>query len=203
MTLIDQLKEMRDAAVATRNELWAEAQKLGDISTNWHNRVDELDVAILAIQKLRGLGLDPAPELEAPAQELPSPELLSVTPATEEESGDQIELDERAEPVSVLDDPELQAAVDRAEQTLAMVDEQTCEPVDARVSWADEMSLTEPETVQPDAGGYAPVTEPEPERKAGVLEDPELDAEYEEMKRRETAHRKLHFSIFGHKFEDA
>ena len=200
MALIDELKEMREAAVATRDELWAKALELGGISTNWHNRVDELDVAILAIQKLRGPGLDPDPETQAPSQELPSPELLSVTPATEEESGDQIELDERAEPASVLDDPELQAAVDRAEQTLAMVDEQTCEPVDARVSWADEMGLTEPETVQPGEGGYAPVTELE--RKAGVLEDPELDAEYEEMKRRETAHRKLHFSIFG-KLEDA
>lgn len=134
---------------------------------------------------------------QAPALADPlSAELRSVTPATEEESGDQFE-DEPSEfisdltgdpavepesglhgepepteldaPASIVDDPELQAAVARAEQALA-IDAQTCEPIN-----------------------------PHPQPAYVGLQDPELDAEYEAMKEREHAERKKHFSIFGHR----
>jgi len=102
-----------------------------------------------------------AEEADEPAEHI---SILTGDPAVEPESGlhadpEPTELDA---PASIVDDPELLAAVARAEATL-----QEAEP--AYVG----------------------------------LQDPELDAEYEAMREREQADRKLHFSIFGMKREDA
>jgi hypothetical protein len=89
---------------------------------------------------------------------------LTGDPAIEPETGlhGEPEPTELDAPASIVDDPELLAAVARAEATL-----QEAEP--AYVG----------------------------------LQDPDLDAEYDAMKERERADRKLHFSIFGMKREDA
>ena len=86
---------------------------------------------------------------------------------TSNEQSDADLLNELDAPASIVDDPELQAAVARAEQALA-IDAQTCEPI------------------------Y-----PHPQPAYVGLQDPELDADYDAMRERETADRKLHFSIFG------
>jgi hypothetical protein len=147
---------------------------------------DDLDTAIAA--------LEPAPAEQAPAQP-PSAELRSDLPASEEESRDQFEDEpdvfisiltgdpaispesglhgepestELDAPASIVDDPELQAAVARAEQALA-IDAQTCEPIN-----------------------------PHPQPAYVGLQDADLDADYDAMRVRENADKpKLHFSIFG------
>ena len=97
--------------------------------------------------------------------------ILTSDPAIEPESGlhgepEPTELD--AEPASVLDNPELLAAVERAEATLA-IDAQTCEPIYAH-----------------------------PQPAYVGLQDADLDADYDAMREREKADKpKLHFSIFG------
>ena len=117
---------------------------------------------------------EPEPSLFDEGDDEPSEFISDLTgdPAISPESGlhgepEPTELD--AEPVSVLDNPELLAAVERAEATLA-IDAQTCEPIN-----------------------------PHPQPAYVGLQDPELDAEYEAMKEREHAERKKHFSIFGHR----
>lgn len=74
------------------------------------------------------------------------------------------------EPVSVLDNPELLAAVERAEATLR----------------GDELLAQNPPIVPVYEASYV------------GLQDPELDAEFDAMREREKADKpKLHFSIFG------
>ena len=95
---------------------------------------------------------------------------LTGDPAIEPESGlhGEPEPTELDAPASIVDDPELLAAVARAEATLA-IDAQTCEPI------------------------Y-----PHPQPAYVGLQDPELDAEFDAMKARRDADKpKLHFSIFG------
>jgi hypothetical protein len=87
MALIDELKKMRDAAVAMRDELWAAAQKTAVESTAWHNRIDELEAAIRGIEALRGPGMPVEP------QPIPDePELFDD--AAEADAREQLERDE-------------------------------------------------------------------------------------------------------------
>lgn len=206
MALIDELKEKRE--VWRLNVELHDQRALDEVgfALAAQAMVDDLDTAIAALEPAPAepeaapysidWGNEPAPAEQAPTSSPSTDEGRSVTPATEEESGDQIE-DEPSEfisdltgdpaispesglrgqpepteldaPVSIVDNPELQAAVARAEQALA-IDAQTCEPI------------------------Y-----PHPQPAYVGLQDPELDAEYEAMKEREHAERKKHFSIFGHR----
>ena len=154
---------------------------------------------------------------QAPAQP-PSAELRSVTPATEEESGGQFEGEpsefisdltgdpaiepesglhgepeptELDAPVSIVDDPELLAAVSRAEATLAAAEpalptmDDIIDP-DFTGGMTSEQYLERLHSGKLDSPAYV------------GLQDPELDADWDAMKEREKADKpKLHFSIFG------
>jgi hypothetical protein len=107
-----------------------------------------------------------------------------VTPATEEESGDQFE-DEPSEFISDLTgDPAVEP-----ESGLHGEPEPT--ELDAPASIVDD-----PELLAAVARAEATLQEAEPAYVG--LQDPELDADYDAMREREKADKpKLHFSIFG------
>jgi hypothetical protein len=146
MALIDELKEMRDAAVAMRDELWAAAQKTAHDSTAWHNRMDELEAAIRGIEALRGPSMPAEPDLLEAEQEVASEQLASdhaLPPAV-----DDVVADEAPEPEFIE------------------LDEQTCEPVEERPALNEQM---QDEREQPVEDGYAPVTSPEADFWARTL----------------------------------
>lgn len=234
MALIDELKERLTAVSNEMDRLEAQGREIDLLWKEQERLFGDLDTAILALDPSDPpnmldddddddldtaiAALEPAPEIEAPAQP-PSAELrsdpgseenagtnsedpysidwgnepisqpadqseeepaefisdLTGDPAIEPESGPHGEPEptELDAPASIVDDPELQAAVARAEQALA-IDAQTCEPI------------------------Y-----PHPQPAYVGLQDADLDADYDAMREREKAGKpKLHFSIFG-KREDA
>jgi len=144
---------------------------------------DEDDAPAEFISDLTG---DPAiePESGLHGEPVELDEVLEANPDTITLSDDYkddpepTELD--AEPASVLDNPELLAAVERAEATLA-----------ARVWTQEDLERL-------------PQIEPEPAAYVG-LNDPELDDAWDAMKAREEAEKpKPRFSIWGpRKLEDA
>ena len=219
MALIDDLKQQR----AEYDERY---QRSMMDHAYFVGRLNDLDTAIAA--------------LEAPAQPLPSVEGVTVTPATEENSGgptlerpwtlssafyDGYKCNQPIAPDHpvymerwMAGDGErlkkLDEAVERAHAKLDEIDAQTCEPIDPHVSWEPPPPTeAEPDPIV-DAGGYAPVTDDpasvldDPELQAAVgraqatLVDAELDAELDRVREQERAKAKHHFSIFG-KLEDA
>ena len=168
MALIDELKEWRTATSAEMDRLEAAGREIDERWKEQERLYGDLDTAIRALDPLDpptdeelfgDFGTEAA--LEAPAQPLPSVEGVTVTPATEENSGgptlerpwtlssafyDGYKCNQPIAPDHpvymerwMAGDGErlkkLDEAVERAHAKLDEIDAQTCEPVDPHVSW--------------------------------------------------------------------
>ena len=199
MTLFTELQERWKAIFLERESVEKRADELAE-------DMQELEVALVALQGLHAPIADEQPELFDEPQEIEAssqsescvPELgaetdLQTSPGEAEESRDQFEEEaERAAAIELTadvmpesglhddwcpeyasaerpalneqmqDERELTAALPQPEwneprQSISIIDEQTCEPVDPTLRAFEDDHIVEPQPTE----GYAPVTNPE------------------------------------------